>query len=59
MYPNLIFFGKSHIYAFNNGSEKVKIAELKAWEMAKPRINIEDDSIFNLNTKDELNMPFF
>ncbi|XP_020686802.1 beta-fructofuranosidase, insoluble isoenzyme 4 isoform X1 [Dendrobium catenatum] len=39
VYPKLLLTGDTHIYVFNNGSETVKITKLKAWEMAKARIN--------------------
>lgn len=37
VYPTLATFGNAHLYAFNNGTEAIKIDTLKAWSMTKPR----------------------
>lgn len=39
VYPKMLLAGDGHTYVFNNGSEIVKIKKLKAWEMAKARVN--------------------
>ncbi|XP_020573357.1 beta-fructofuranosidase, insoluble isoenzyme 4-like [Phalaenopsis equestris] len=39
VYPKLLLSGDTHMYVFNNGSETVKIRELKAWEMGNAQIN--------------------
>ncbi|KAL8039762.1 hypothetical protein ABFX02_10G057600 [Erythranthe guttata] len=36
VYPTLALYGNAHLYAFNNGSETVKIDSLNAWSMSKP-----------------------
>ncbi|KAL6521089.1 Invertase [Orobanche gracilis] len=36
VYPNLAIYGNAHLYAFNNGTEIVRIDSLKAWSMSKP-----------------------
>lgn len=36
VYPTLAVQGKAHLYAFNNGTESVKIERLNAWSMGKP-----------------------
>lgn len=36
IYPTLAVNGNAHLYAFNNGSESIKIDTLKAWSMRKP-----------------------
>ncbi|EYU35515.1 hypothetical protein ABFS82_10G055900 [Erythranthe guttata] len=37
VYPALALFGNAHLYAFNNGTEAVKIDSLNAWTMNRPR----------------------
>uniref|UniRef100_M1DRN9 Cell-wall invertase n=2 Tax=Solanum tuberosum TaxID=4113 RepID=M1DRN9_SOLTU len=35
VYPTLAIYGDTHLFAFNNGTETVKIEALNAWNMAK------------------------
>ncbi|WMV52132.1 hypothetical protein MTR67_045517 [Solanum verrucosum] len=35
VYPSLAIYGDTHLFAFNNGTETVKIEALNAWNMAK------------------------
>lgn len=35
VYPALAIYGDTHLFAFNNGTEPVKIETLDAWNMAK------------------------
>ncbi|KAL0347033.1 UNVERIFIED_CONTAM: Beta-fructofuranosidase, insoluble isoenzyme 1, partial [Sesamum calycinum] len=37
VYPILAIYDKAHLYAFNNGTETVKIDTLKAWNMKRPK----------------------
>ncbi|XP_011094304.1 beta-fructofuranosidase, insoluble isoenzyme 1 isoform X1 [Sesamum indicum] len=37
VYPILAVCDKAHLYAFNNGTETVKIDTLKAWSMNRPK----------------------
>ncbi|CAK7356872.1 unnamed protein product [Dovyalis caffra] len=39
VYPTLAINGAAHLYAFNNGTESVKIARLSAWSMKKAQIS--------------------
>ncbi|KAK3220509.1 hypothetical protein Dsin_014479 [Dipteronia sinensis] len=39
VYPTLAIEKDAHLYAFNNGTEKVKISSLSAWSMKKAQIN--------------------
>ncbi|KAJ0976707.1 hypothetical protein J5N97_012181 [Dioscorea zingiberensis] len=43
VYPTFLVTSKAYLHAFNNGSETVRIVELKAWNMAKPRINVAEE----------------
>ncbi|KAI3472090.1 hypothetical protein Pfo_029378 [Paulownia fortunei] len=36
VYPTLAIYGSAHLYAFNNGTETVKIDSLNAWSMSRP-----------------------
>ncbi|KAL8517756.1 hypothetical protein ACS0TY_015830 [Phlomoides rotata] len=36
VYPTLATYGNAHLYAFNNGTEAIKIDNLKAWSMSMP-----------------------
>ncbi|KAL0410134.1 UNVERIFIED_CONTAM: Beta-fructofuranosidase, insoluble isoenzyme 1 [Sesamum latifolium] len=36
VYPTLAIHDKAHLYAFNNGTETVRIEILSAWTMHKP-----------------------
>ncbi|KAI3472089.1 hypothetical protein Pfo_029377 [Paulownia fortunei] len=36
VYPTLAIYGNAHLYAFNNGTETVKIDSLNAWSMSRP-----------------------
>lgn len=36
VYPTLATYGNAHLYAFNNGTQPIKIHSLKAWSMSKP-----------------------
>ncbi|KAL0309505.1 UNVERIFIED_CONTAM: Beta-fructofuranosidase, insoluble isoenzyme 1 [Sesamum radiatum] len=36
VYPTLAIHDKAHLYAFNNGTEPVRIESLSAWTMVKP-----------------------
>ncbi|KAL2503040.1 Beta-fructofuranosidase [Forsythia ovata] len=36
VYPTLAIYENAHLYAFNNGTETVKIECLKAWSMERP-----------------------
>ncbi|KAL2250800.1 UNVERIFIED_CONTAM: Beta-fructofuranosidase, insoluble isoenzyme 1 [Sesamum indicum] len=36
VYPTLAIYDKAHLYAFNNGTETVRIEKLNAWSMSKP-----------------------
>lgn len=38
VYPTLSIEGGAHLYAFNNGTESVKISRLSAWSMKKAHI---------------------
>ncbi|KAJ0976705.1 hypothetical protein J5N97_012179 [Dioscorea zingiberensis] len=39
VYPSLAIGEDAHLYVFNNGLEEVRISNLNAWEMTKPRMN--------------------
>ncbi|KAI9162632.1 hypothetical protein LWI28_029078 [Acer negundo] len=39
VYPTLAIENDAHLYAFNNGTKKVKITSLSAWSMKKAQIN--------------------
>ncbi|XP_058087786.1 beta-fructofuranosidase, insoluble isoenzyme 1-like [Magnolia sinica] len=39
VYPTLAAGGKAHLYAFNRGTEAVRISKLNAWSMRTPRMN--------------------
>lgn len=39
VYPTLTLTEGAHTYAFNNGTESVKISKLTAWRMKKAYIN--------------------
>lgn len=39
VYPTLTLKEGAHLYAFNNGTESVKISNLNAWSMKKAHIN--------------------
>nr|XP_019704321.1 beta-fructofuranosidase, insoluble isoenzyme 4 [Elaeis guineensis] len=43
VYPEVLVTGDIHLYAFNNGTETVKVSKLQAWDMAKPWINVEGE----------------
>ncbi|XP_078151621.1 beta-fructofuranosidase, insoluble isoenzyme 6-like isoform X2 [Carex rostrata] len=48
VYPKHVLTGQtSGLYVFNHGSQEVKIRELNAWEMAKARVNIENDDFIS------------
>ncbi|KAK6126366.1 hypothetical protein DH2020_039891 [Rehmannia glutinosa] len=36
VYPTLAIYGNAHLYAFNNGTQTVKIDSLNAWSMNSP-----------------------
>ncbi|KAL5757496.1 hypothetical protein ACOSP7_020107 [Xanthoceras sorbifolium] len=40
VYPTLAIENDAHLYAFNYGTEKVKLSSLTAWSMKKAQINI-------------------
>ncbi|KAK3220508.1 hypothetical protein Dsin_014478 [Dipteronia sinensis] len=42
VYPTLAIENDAHLYAFNYGTEKVKITSLSSWSMKKARINVEN-----------------
>ncbi|GER33740.1 beta-fructofuranosidase [Striga asiatica] len=37
VYPTLAIYNNAHLYAFNNGTETVKIDTLQAWSMHRPQ----------------------
>ncbi|KAL1531010.1 Beta-fructofuranosidase, insoluble isoenzyme cwinv1, variant 2 [Salvia divinorum] len=39
VYPSLAIDGGAHLYAFNNGTDSVKISKLAAWSMKAAQIN--------------------
>lgn len=39
VYPTMMLEGNSHLYAFNNGTETVKISDLRAWNMVSAQIS--------------------
>ncbi|XP_060177033.1 beta-fructofuranosidase, insoluble isoenzyme 1-like [Lycium barbarum] len=39
VYPTLAIYDNAHLFAFNNGTEAIKIKTLKAWSMGKPKMN--------------------
>ncbi|KAK4345798.1 hypothetical protein RND71_035974 [Anisodus tanguticus] len=39
VYPTLATYDNAHLFAFNNGTEAIKIKTLKAWSMGKPKMN--------------------
>nr|BBE49464.1 fructan 6G&1-exohydrolase [Asparagus officinalis] len=39
VYPTLLLKGNTHVYAFNYGTETVKISELNAWNMSQAQIS--------------------
>ncbi|KAK8618751.1 hypothetical protein V6N13_132732 [Hibiscus sabdariffa] len=39
VYPTLAIHKAAHLYAFNNGTQSIKIAELNAWSMNTAKIN--------------------
>jgi len=39
VYPTLLPRGNTHLFAFNNGTQTVKISSLKAWNMAEAQIS--------------------
>ncbi|KAI3995527.1 hypothetical protein MKX01_023272 [Papaver californicum] len=41
VYPTLALGKNAHLYAFNNGTEAVEIAELKAWSMRRATMNVK------------------
>lgn len=41
VYPTLALGKNAHLYAFNNGTEAVEIAELKAWSIGRPKMNVK------------------
>ncbi|MCL7026950.1 hypothetical protein MKW94_021401 [Papaver nudicaule] len=41
-YPTLAVGNDAHLYAFNYGSQPVEIANLKAWTMKTPEMNLSD-----------------
>ncbi|XP_078168394.1 beta-fructofuranosidase, insoluble isoenzyme 7-like isoform X2 [Carex rostrata] len=48
VYPKHVLTDEtSGLYVFNYGSQEVKIRELNAWEMAKARVNIENDDFIS------------
>ncbi|KAL3825745.1 hypothetical protein ACJIZ3_021774 [Penstemon smallii] len=36
VYPTLAIYNNAHLYAFNNGTETIKIESLNAWSMSNP-----------------------
>jgi len=40
VYPEHAATGSSHLYVFNNGSDKVRVPKLEAWELATASINV-------------------
>ncbi|OVA06043.1 Glycoside hydrolase [Macleaya cordata] len=44
VYPTLAVRRKAHLYTFNNGTENVEIAKLKAWTMRRPKMNINSQT---------------
>nr|XP_016468329.1 PREDICTED: beta-fructofuranosidase, insoluble isoenzyme 1-like [Nicotiana tabacum] len=38
VYPTLAIYDNAHLFAFNNGTETIKI-ELNAWSMSRPKMN--------------------
>ncbi|KAK1309671.1 Beta-fructofuranosidase, insoluble isoenzyme 1 [Acorus calamus] len=39
IYPSMAVGEKAHLFVFNNGLEDVKVTELNAWEMGRPKMN--------------------
>lgn len=39
VYPTLAIYDNAHLYAFNNGTQTIKIESLNAWSMNKAQIN--------------------
>lgn len=39
VYPTLAIFDKAHLFAFNNGAERITIETLNAWSMANAKLH--------------------
>lgn len=39
VYPTLAIYNDAHLFAFNNGTEAIKIETLNAWSMGNPKMN--------------------
>ncbi|CAO2840208.1 unnamed protein product [Amaranthus hypochondriacus] len=54
VYPTLAINDKAKLYAFNNGTEDVKITKLIGWSMNKAQLNLPMSSSHNKGDKEEL-----
>ncbi|XP_052183947.1 beta-fructofuranosidase, insoluble isoenzyme CWINV1-like isoform X2 [Diospyros lotus] len=43
VYPSLAVDGNAHLYAFNNGTQSVRVSKLRAWSMKKAQINYANE----------------
>ncbi|XP_074288896.1 fructan 6-exohydrolase-like isoform X3 [Silene latifolia] len=58
VYPTLAIGDKANLYAFNYGTEDVKITKLNAWSMKKARINPTGDNGTEFNNRLEHEQDF-
>uniref|UniRef100_A0A0D9WAT8 beta-fructofuranosidase n=1 Tax=Leersia perrieri TaxID=77586 RepID=A0A0D9WAT8_9ORYZ len=49
VYPEHAATSNSHLYVFNNGSGRVNVSKLEAWEMAAATVNVADADLAALN----------
>ncbi|XP_010685379.2 fructan 6-exohydrolase isoform X2 [Beta vulgaris subsp. vulgaris] len=48
VYPTMAINDKAKLYVFNNGTEDVKITNIRAWSMKKAQINLSTDNTSNM-----------
>ncbi|WOL02303.1 beta-fructofuranosidase, insoluble isoenzyme 4 [Canna indica] len=45
VYPEFFLNASTHLFLFNNGLDSVMVPRLKAWDMAKARLNLKDKDL--------------
>lgn len=53
VYPEHVETSNSHMFVFNNGTDKVKVPKLEAWELAAATVNVGDEGLVLSESKNE------
>ncbi|CAN6241279.1 unnamed protein product [Urochloa humidicola] len=53
VYPEHVETSNSRVFMFNNGTDKVKVTKLEAWELAAATVNVGDQGLIATESRDE------